>query len=433
MTSARYSQYFIPTLKEIPADASVISHQLMLRAGMIQMMSSGIYAWLPLGLKVLNKLSNIVRYYQDTIGSEMLAPTMQPEALWKKSGRYDLYGPLMLQAQDRHGKNLIYGPTAEEVFIAVASQHCTSYRQLPQRLYNIQWHFRDEIRPRHGVMRGREFCMKAAYSFDITTEDALKSYDLYFEVYQNTFKAMGITVLPMFQRDTGEIGGELSHEWILIAPNGESDIVYDNRGFQGAKGEKITRHNTPYACELSQHKDENCDIPIEFLTTSKGIEIGHTFFLGTSYAKSMDFKITNELGESVYPYMGCFGIGVSRLIAAIIEANHDSEGIIWPEAVSPFDLGILVSEKEDCMTAADQLYDNLRKNMSVLYDDRSYVNIGGKIKDMTLLGLSYYIIIGKEFLETGKVDLFQRRTKKKIQIKLDEILQYNKESIWALF
>ena len=346
----RLSRYFLPTLKENPAEAQIVSHRLMLRAGMLRQSSAGVYSWLPLGLRVLKNIERIVRDEQNAMGChEMLMPTIQPAELWKESGRYEAYGPEMLRITDRHEREILYGPTNEEQITDIFRSTVKSYRQLPTMLYHIQWKFRDEIRPRFGVMRGREFLMKDAYSFDLDHAGALRTYRKMFVAYLRTFERMGLQAIPM-RAETGPIGGDLSHEFVILADTGESEIAY-HRDFRNLT---LADREIDYDGDLQPlvdafvaryaATDEQRDPEIERalgddLETGRGIEVGHIFYFGTKYSKAMNATVMGPRGEEVAVEMGSYGIGVSRLVAAIIEASHDDAGIIWPEAVAPFAVG----------------------------------------------------------------------------------------------
>ena len=340
----RLSRYFLPLLKETPSEAQIVSHQLMLRAGMIRQSSAGIYSWLPLGYKVLRKIEQIVREEMDAAGChEVLMPSIQPAEIWQESGRYNAYGPEMLRIRDRHDRQMLYGPTHEEVITDIFRRSIKSYKDLPQNLYQIQWKFRDEVRPRFGVMRGREFLMKDNYSFDLNAEGAVKSYNTMFLAYLKTFKRMGLTAIPM-RAETGPIGGDLSHEFQILAETGESAAYYD-AAFEDidfmADDLDIEQLMSLYAATDDQHDPAACPVPADRLRSGRGIEVGHIFCFGTKYSKSMGAVVMGPDGEEVPVEMGSYGIGVSRLVGALIEAFHDDNGIIWPEGVAPFDLGLI--------------------------------------------------------------------------------------------
>ncbi|MCX7338219.1 MAG: proline--tRNA ligase [Alphaproteobacteria bacterium] len=421
----RLTHYFLPTSKETPAEAQIASHRLMLRAGMINQTTSGIYSWLPLGLRVLRNIEQIVAEEQDRIGCHrVLMPTLQPASLWRESGRYDDYGKEMLRFKDRHDREMLYGPTNEEVITDIVRQYVKSYRQLPQILYQIGWKFRDEIRPRYGVMRGREFLMKDGYSFDLDYAGAKASYEKIFESYLRTFRRMGLTAIPV-QADSGAIGGDLSHEFQIVAPTGESIIYYDAR-YDELSPEELTLSTMQgiYAAADEKHDPNNCPVPPERLKTACGIEIGHIFYFGTKYSKAMGLTVAGPGGQSIYPEMGSYGIGVSRLVGAIIEANHDEYGIIWPKAVAPFQVGLINAKTGDAPfdALADDLYQKLLgQNIDVLYDDRAE-RIGAKFADMDLIGLPWQVVVGNKTMQNGTVEVKDRSTGHRQELSYDELL-----------
>lgn len=421
----RLSQYFLPTLKETPAEAQIVSHRLMIRAGMINQTTSGIYSWLPLGLRVLEKIEKIICEEQDRIGChKVLMSTVQPAELWRLSGRYDDYGKEMLRFTDRHDREMLYGPTNEEVITDIVRQYVKSYRQAPQILYQIQWKFRDEVRPRFGVMRGREFLMKDGYSFDLDFESAKKTYERIFESYLRTFARMELTAIPV-KADSGAIGGDMSHEFHIVAPTGESAIYYD-AAFDDLSLEQMRLENVEklYAAADEKHDAQTCPVPSSQLKTARGIEIGHIFYFGTKYSEPLGAKVVGPDGKTITLEMGSYGIGVSRLVAAIIEANHDEKGIKWPEAVAPFKVGLLNlkvgHEKADAF--ADSLYATLcEKGIEVLYDDRDE-RAGAKFADMDLIGLPWQFVIGAKSLETGTIEVKNRRTGLQEELSLEDAL-----------
>jgi prolyl-tRNA synthetase len=339
----RVSRYFLPILRDTPKEAEIVSHQLMLRAGMIRQASSGIYSWLPLGKRVLDKIGDIVREEQNRAGAiEVLMPTIQSADLWRESGRYEAYGKEMLRITDRHEREMLYGPTNEELITTIFRDGVKSYKDLPRNLYHIQWKFRDEIRPRFGVMRGREFLMKDAYSFDLTPEEGVRSYNRMFAAYLRTFARMGLKSIPM-RAETGPIGGDLSHEFIILAETGESQVfghqdLFDgpippaDTDFDGDLQPVVDRWTSLYAATDEQHDPAKFDaeVPAEKQVTARGIEIGHIFFFGTKYSEPMGCKVQGPDGQMIHLQMGSYGVGVSRLAAAIIEASHDENGIVWP-------------------------------------------------------------------------------------------------------
>ncbi|MEO0790963.1 MAG: proline--tRNA ligase, partial [Pseudomonadota bacterium] len=350
----RMSRYFLPVLRETPKEAEIISHQYMLRAGLVRQSSAGIYSWLPMGLRVLNKIADIVRDEQDRAGAiEVLMPTIQSADLWRESGRYEAYGKEMLRITDRHERDMLYGPTNEELITTIFRDSIKSYRELPRNLYHIQWKFRDEIRPRFGVMRGREFMMKDAYSFDLTPEDGRKSYNRMFVAYLRTFARMGLKSIPM-RAETGPIGGDLSHEFIILAETGESQVFGHRDLFEGSipavdtdyDGDLepiIERWTSLYAATDEQHDPArfDADVPADKQVTARGIEIGHIFFFGTKYSEPMGCRVQGPDGDMIDLQMGSYGVGVSRLVGAIIEASHDDQGIIWPVPVAPYEVGLI--------------------------------------------------------------------------------------------
>src|SRR5437763_10669322 len=428
----RLSEYFLPLLRENPSEAQIVSHRLMLRAGMIRQSSAGIYSWLPLGLRVLRKVERIVREEQDRAGAlEILMPTMQPAELWRESGRYDDYGKEMLRIRDRHDREMLYGPTNEEQVTEIVRASIKSYRDLPKLLYHIQWKFRDEVRPRFGVMRGREFLMKDAYSFDLDFAGARHSYNKMFVAYLRTFARMGLKAIPM-RADTGPIGGDLSHEFIILADTGESavycdrawlstDILAAEVDYRSDLEPFFRKWTGLYAATDEMHKPETCPIPADQLVTARGIEVGHIFYFGTTYSKPMGAVVAGPNGEEVPLEMGSYGIGVSRLVGALIEANHDDAGIIWPESVAPFRLGLINLRPGDakCRDAADDLYVRLRRaGIEVLYDDRDD-SPGAKFAAMDLIGLPDQLIIGPRGLAAGNIEWKHRRDGARQDLPLD--------------
>ena len=426
----RLSRYFLPVMKESPADAQIVSHKLMLRAGLVRQTAAGIYAWLPLGRRVLARIEQIVREEQDRSGAiELLMPTLQSAELWRQSGRYDAYGPEMLRITDRHEREMLYGPTNEEMITALFRDAARSYRDLPRSLYHIQWKFRDEVRPRFGVMRGREFLMKDAYSFDLDEAGARHSYNRMFVSYLNTFARMGLRAIPM-QADTGPIGGDLSHEFIVLAPTGESDVFYhanwerpaelsavdfdDVAGLQSIVG----GYTTDYAATDEKRDPAREAEAGDALRQSRGVEVGHIFYFGTKYSEPMGLRIQGPDGAEVVPHMGSYGVGVSRLMGAIIEASHDDKGIIWPDAVAPYAVGLINMRADDagCAGAADDLYAKLQAaGVEVLYDDRDERG-GAKFATMDLIGLPWQIVIGPKGLERGIVELKRRATGERVEL-----------------
>ncbi len=431
----RSSQYFMPTMKETPAEAQIVSHRLMLRAGMIEQASAGIYSWLPLGLRVLKRIEGIVRDEQDASGAqEMLMPTIQPADLWRESGRYDEYGKEMLRITDRHQRDMLYGPTNEELVTDIFRHHLRSYRDLPLNLYHVQWKFRDEVRPRFGVMRGREFLMKDAYSFDLDRAAAKRAYNKMFVSYLRTFARMGLTAIPMLA-DTGPIGGDMSHEFVILADTGESEVYChrDYLDFDPLKAavdyeadlEPIFGHWTGlYATTDDKHDPANCPVPEDQLVVGRGIEVGHVFYFGDKYSKPMGATVAGPDGQPVAVEMGSYGIGVSRLAGAIIEASHDDAGIVWPDSVAPFKVGLinLTSGDKAADGACADLYAKLRRaGVEVLYDDRDR-RAGSKFADMDLIGLPWQLVVGPRGLGRGVVELKRRATGERDELSVDAAL-----------
>ena len=405
------SQLFIPITKDLPAEAKIKSHQLMLRTGMIKQSSAGIYSWLPLGFKVMKKIEQIVREEQNAIDAqEMLMPTIQSSEIWKESGRYDDYGEEMLRIKDRQGREMLYGPTNEELITDVFRSSVKSYKSLPQILYHIQWKFRDEIRPRFGVMRCKEFYMKDAYSFDVTEDEAKKSYNKMFFSYLKTFERLGLKAIPM-AADTGPIGGDLSHEFIILAETGESQIYADKRIFQ-IDLNKYKNTDTSlvqmrkdfsdfYSAtdEKFNEKEFNGTVDKKNQIKTKGIEVGHIFYFGDKYSKPMNCLIDDKSGKKISVKMGSYGIGVSRLVGATIEANYNNDIMKWPKSISPFDVVIIPSinkNNKDNLEKAEKVYRELKKqNIDVLLDDVDE-NMSNKFKKHDLIGIPFQIIIGSK-------------------------------------
>lgn len=420
----RLTHYFLPTLKETPSDAQIISHRLMLRTGMIHMESAGIYSWLPLGLRVLKKIEKIICEEQDKIGChQVLMPTLQSADLWKKSGRYDSYGKEMLRITDRHEREMLYGPTNEEMITDIFQNYVKSYRDFPKVLYQIQWKFRDEIRPRFGVMRGREFLMKDGYSFDLSFEDAKKTYERIFESYLRTFFRMGLKAIPV-RADSGAIGGDMSHEFQIVAPTGESTIYYDARfDTLSSENQNFATVKDLYAAADEMHDPKKCPVLEKDLKVARGIEVGHIFHFGTKYSDPFNAKVQGPNGEQITAQMGSYGIGVSRLVGAIIEASHDDLGIIWPESVAPFKVGLLtLSSKDEAVSLlANEIYQTLLDNgVEILFDDRDE-RAGVKFADMDLIGLPWQIIIGPKLAKEGKVEVKNRKTGEKTEVSRDDV------------
>jgi prolyl-tRNA synthetase len=428
----RLSHSLIPTLKETPADAQIASHRLMLRAGLVRQMASGIYAWLPAGLRVLNKIAAIVRQEQDSCGAqELLMPTIQSADLWRESGRYDAYGKEMLRITDRHDRELLFGPTNEEMITAILRDTTKSYRELPQILYHIQWKFRDEVRPRFGVLRGREFLMKDAYSFDLDYEGAFLSYKKMLLAYMRTFQRIGITAIPM-RADTGQIGGDLSHEFHILAPTGESGVFYDSDFESGdalgvnydlpAIDAFYETNTTKYAATDEKHDLAAwAKVPDERKREGRGIEVGQIFYFGKKYSETMGYAVIGPDGAKIFPEMGSYGIGVSRLVGAIIEAKHDAAGIIWPDAIAPFRAAILNLRQGDAAT--DAICETLHAKLGpdALYDDRDE-RAGAKFAEADLMGHPWQLIVGPRGAATNKVELKRRATAERAELSVEDAL-----------
>ncbi len=422
----RLTRYFLPVLKETPAEAQIVSHRLMLRAGMIKQAAAGIYSWLPLGLKVLRRIEQIVHEEQQRAGHiPVLMPTLQPAELWRESGRYDAYGPEMLRICDRHERDMLYGPTNEEMITDIFRAHVGSYKQLPLTLYHIQWKFRDEVRPRFGVMRGREFLMKDGYNFDLTKADALHAYNRHMVSYLRTYERMGLTAIPM-RAASGPIGGDDTHEFLVLAETGESEVFYDSAIVDLKLGDRAVDYGdraqleaikaewtTPYARTDETHDPALFEaIPEARRKVGRGIEVGQIFYFGTKYSEPMGAVVVDEAGARVPVEMGSHGIGVSRLVGAIIEASHDEKGIVWPEGVTPFHVGVVNLRQGDAAAdaACESLYAQLvAAGLEPLYDDRDE-RAGAKFATMDLIGLPWRVTVGPRGLASGVVELTCRRT-----------------------
>ena len=435
----RLSRYFLPVLKEAPADAQIVSHQLMLRAGMIKQNGAGIYSWLPLGMRVLHKIEKIVREEQERAGAiELLMPTIQSADLWRESGRYDAYGKEMLRIKDRHERDMLFGPTNEEMITDIFRQGVQSYKDLPRNLYHIQWKFRDEVRPRFGVMRGREFLMKDAYSFDLTREAGQHSYNKMFVSYLRTFARMGLKAVPM-RAETGPIGGKDSHEFLILADTGESEVFLD-RAFHDmdwqafeidydnvdAVAKVVDDFTSKYAATSEMHDQADYEnrVPADRRVTGRGIEVGHIFFFGTKYSEPLGAVVQGPDGKMVPVQSGSYGIGVSRLVGGIIEASHDDAGIIWPEPVAPFKVGLINLKVGDADVDAvcDRLYRALEaKGVDVLYDDRDD-RAGAKFGTMDLIGLPWQVIIGPRGLKDGIAEVKNRKTGERENVAIDQLV-----------
>ena len=436
----RRSRYFLPTMKENPTEAQIVSHRLMLRAGMVRQASAGIYSWLPMGFKVLQNIEQIVREEQDRSGAqEVLMPTIQSAELWRRSGRYDGYGKEMLRILDRHDREMLYGPTKEEQITEIFANAVKSYRDLPKNLYHIQWKFRDEVRPRFGVMRGREFLMKDAYSFDLDYEGARIAYNKMFIAYLRTYARMGLKAIPM-EADTGPIGGDLSHEFIILADTGESqvfadrdvlsyDVLANPPDFEdnAAVAQVVKRFTTLYARTDEKHDQAAFEaaVPEARRYVGRGIEVGHIFYFGTKYSEPLGARVAKPDGSETAIHGGSYGIGVSRLAGAIIEASHDEAGIIWPDAVAPFRVGLINLRAADaaCTAKADEIYGKLKDaGIEVLYDDTAE-SAGAKFAEMDLIGLPWQLTVGPRGVKAGTVELKRRAGGDKEELSLDAALQ----------
>lgn len=431
----RLTRYFLPVLKENPAEAQIVSHRYMLRAGMIKQQAAGIYSWLPLGFKVLQRIEQIVHEEQVRAGHiPLLMPTLQPADLWRESGRYDDYGQEMLRIKDRQGREMLYGPTNEEMITDIFRAHVGSYKDLPLTLYHIQWKFRDEMRPRFGVMRGREFLMKDGYNFDLTKEDALHAYNRHLVSYLRTYERMGLQAIPM-RADSGPIGGDDTHEFLVLAETGESEVFYDSAVTDISLGARDIDYDDKAQCQavmeeftsLYARTDETHEaalfdaIPEERRKSARGIEVGQIFYFGTKYSDAMGASVVTPDGSKVPVHMGSHGIGVSRLLGAIIEASHDDKGIIWPEGVTPFHCGIvnLKQGDDDTNAACEGIYKALQKaGLDPLYDDRDE-RAGAKFATMDLIGLPWRITVGPRGLKNGVVELTSRRTGESVEMTAD--------------
>ena len=410
----KLSNYPLRTLKDAPSDAELISHQLMLRSGLIKKLASGIFTWMPFGLKVLRKIEQTVRNEMDESGAlEVLMPTIQPSELWQETQRWDDYGNLLLQIHDRHDRLFCYGPTHEEVITDILRKSIKSYKQLPANFYQIQTKFRDEIRPRFGVMRAREFLMKDAYSFHLNQESLEEEYKKMSQTYESIFRKLELNFRKV-KATSGEIGGSISHEFHVIAESGEDEIAFcDDENF-AANVETLNGKNAPNGGEL---------------TYARGIEVGHIFQLGDKYSQSMKLEVLDSNGKNVNPYMGCYGIGISRIVAAAIEQNHDDKGIIWPKAISPFSISIIVlNDKNDSavMDHALKIYQELKADgIEVMIDDRDE-RAGVKFADADLMGIPTHVIVGKRGIEQNKLEVTSRRTGETIEVKINEMVAHLK-------
>ena len=430
------SKFFMPVLKEVPKEAEIISHVLMLRTGMIQQSSSGIYSWLPLGKIVLEKIIDICRKEMiDAGANEILMPTLQSADIWKQSGRYEDYGKEMLRIKDRNDRDLLYGPTNEELVTEIFRTHVKSYKQLPLNLFHIQWKFRDELRPRFGVMRGREFLMKDAYSYDIDYASSIKSYNVMFISYMQLFKKMGLKAIPM-KADTGPIGGDLSHEFIIIAETGESEVYVEdnllnfqssleNINYNNDLQKEVDKYTSFYAATEEKHDPNDYKNNLNLVKT-RGIEVGHIFHFGQKYSIPMNASVSDSEGKSISPYMGSYGVGLSRLVGAVIEANHDNNGIVWPKEVTPWSYNIINLKNGDhtCDEICSNLYKLMKENsLSVLYDD-TLERAGAKLAKADLIGLPYQIIIGPKGVKDKLFDVKNRKSGDVSKLTYNELLNF---------
>ena len=436
----RLSQYFMPILRDDPKEAEIVSHKLMLRAGMIRQEAAGSYSWLPLGFRVLKKIEQIVREEQNRAGAiEVLMPTIQSATLWRKSGRYDAYGKEMLRIKDRHDRDMLYGPTNEEMITDIFRQGVQSYKDMPRNLYHIQWKFRDEVRPRFGVMRGREFLMKDAYSFDVSREAGQHSYNKMFVSYLRTFARMGLKAVPM-RAETGPIGGKDSHEFLILAETGESQVFFDKDFYDmdwnafdidyddvGAVAKVVADFTSKYAATDDKHDQAEFQraVPEGRRLTGRGIEVGHIFFFGSKYSEPLDCQVQGPDGKKVFVQSGSYGIGVSRLVGGIIEASHDAQGIIWPEPVAPFKVGLINLKAGDAETdaASVKIYRDLEaKGVEVLYDDRDD-RPGAKFTAMDLIGLPWQVLVGPRGLKDGIAEVKNRKTGARENVALERVVE----------
>ena len=436
----RLSRYFVPVLKENPAEAQIVSHRLMLRAGLIKQATAGIYSWLPLGFKILRRLENIIHEEQQRAGHQAIQmPILQSADLWRESGRYEDYGQEMLRMTDRHDRDLLFTPTAEELVTDIFRSHITSYKDLPLTLYQIQWKFRDEIRPRFGVMRGREFYMKDGYNFDLTKQDALHSYNRHLVSYLKTYERMGLKAIPM-RADSGPIGGEDTHEFLVLADTGESEVFYDSKVTDLNFGDRKIDYEDHSACQsildeftsLYARTDETHEpsvfneIPQERQRKARGIEVGQIFYFGTKYSEAMGATVTDSNGKDSPVHMGSHGIGVSRLVGAIIEANHDEKGIIWPEALAPFHVIIIpigYDKSPDVKAYTESLYDQLLgSDYEVLLDDRQ-IRPGVKFTDAELIGIPHRIVISEKNIKNNQIEYRKRTNENSELISVKELMK----------
>jgi prolyl-tRNA synthetase len=440
----RLSSYFLPVLKEVPKEADIVSHQLMLRAGLIRQQAAGLYAWLPLGYKVLRKVQAIIEQEQDRAGAvELLMPTLQPAELWRESGRYDAYGKEMLRITDRHERDMLYGPTNEEMITDIFRSAVKSYKDLPLNLYHVQWKFRDEIRPRFGTMRSREFLMKDAYSFDVDKEKSVAAYNRMFVSYLRTFYRMGLTAIPM-RAETGPIGGDLSHEFIVLADTGESAVFCHadllekpipgrDTDFSGDLSAIVDDWTSLYAAteDMVDMAEYEKGVPADKRISARGIEVGQTFYFGTKYSEPMKATVTGPDGQEIAVHMGSYGIGLTRVVPAIIEASHDENGIIWPVSVAPFEVMLMNLKAGDaaCDAACDKLYAELKNaGIDVLYDDRDQ-GAGAKFATADLIGIPYQLALGPRGLKSGEAEIKNRKDGNRENLPLDQAVSWLVDAI----
>lgn len=440
----RLSRYFLPVLREVPKEADIVSHQLMLRAGLIRQQASGLYSWLPLGYKVLRKVQQVIEEEQNRAGAiELLMPTLQPADLWRESGRYDDYGKEMLRITDRHERDMLYGPTNEEMITDIFRSSVKSYKDLPLNLYHVQWKFRDEIRPRFGTMRSREFLMKDAYSFDVDKDKAVEAYNRMFVAYLRTFYRMGLTAIPM-RAETGPIGGDLSHEFIVLADTGESAVFCH----ADLLDKPIPERDIDYRDDLTSIVDDwtslyaatedmvdmaeyEAAVPEDKRISARGIEVGQLFYFGDKYSEPMKANVTGSDGKNVPVHMGSYGIGLTRVVPAVIEANHDENGIVWPVCVAPFE-AILINLKasdSECNAACEKLYNALQAaGIDVLYDDRDQ-GAGAKFATADLIGIPYQLVLGPRGLKSGEAEIKHRKSGERETLPIDAAVQRLKDLI----
>ncbi len=440
----RLSNYFLPTLKEDPKEAEIVSHRLMLRAGMIRQQAAGLYSWLPLGYRVLRKIQAIIEQEQARAGAiQMLMPTLQPAELWRESGRYDDYGKEMLRISDRHDRDLLFGPTNEEMITDIFRSYVRSYRELPLNLFHVQWKFRDEIRPRFGTMRSREFLMKDGYSFDIDREAAEKSYHRMFVAYLRTYHRMGLAAIPM-RAETGPIGGDLSHEFIVLADTGESGVFCDRNilekpippadtDFEGDLSSIVSDWTSAYAAteDMVDMAEFEARVPAQRRISARGIEVGQIFYFGTKYSTAMNALVTGPDGRDAAVHSGSYGIGLTRLVPALIEAFHDEDGIVWPTSVAPFEVVLLnlKTADEKCSSICDKMYHDLKNaGIDVLYDDTG-AGAGSKFATADLVGIPFQLIIGPRGARSGEAEIKNRSTGQRQSVALEQAVPLLQKTI----